>query len=174
MYKKFLVFLGLALLISGCQISKSVENNETVAVEAVKDMNYYKFSGIWYEIATLKSDEIAARTNSTINYSINENGRMSYLKRYFEDGKDRVSKGKIRPIDGKSGALEISEWGIFYEPYNVINLDGELETALIIGENNFWLISRKKAFPELLRAIYEEQILERGFTTNQIHWVEHK
>ena len=47
-------------------------------------------------------------------------------------------------------ALKVSFFGPFYGGYNVVSLDDEYQTALVIGDSldYFWLLSRSKTIPE--------------------------
>ena len=47
-------------------------------------------------------------------------------------------------------ALKVSFFGPFYGGYNVVSLDDDYQTALVVGNGSdyFWLLSRKKQISE--------------------------
>ena len=47
-------------------------------------------------------------------------------------------------------ALKVSFFGPFYGGYNVVSLDDDYQTSLVIGDSldYFWLLSRSKSIPE--------------------------
>ncbi|MEF8690721.1 UNVERIFIED_CONTAM: lipocalin family protein, partial [Comamonas sp. A-3] len=47
-------------------------------------------------------------------------------------------------------ALKVSFFGPFYGGYNVVSLDEDYQTSLVIGSSMdyFWLLSRNKTIPE--------------------------
>ena len=106
-----------------------------------------------------------------------EKDSFSYLKRQIsrtkqdkKEAKALVEKGKIRILKDRSGALEISRFGLFYDSYNIVNLDVNYKSALIVGDGDFWVIDRKPQMPFLMREIYTKYLLKHGFKQDQICW----
>ena len=94
-----------------------------------------------------------------------------------------VSKNEWREVQGTArflgepdvAALKVSFFGPFYGGYNVVSLDDDYQTALVVGGNSdyFWLLSRKKQIPrEELKALLDKAQgfgvdLSRVITVNQ-------
>lgn len=164
--KKFIIILGIILGFLGCNNQPNANQNEIVKV--VPKLDLYEFSGTWYMVGK-KAKTPCELPQTTINYSINGD-KISYLMRKNANGKISNEKGFIKVDENRTGALEISRFGIFYDPYYVVNLDINYESALIIGETNFFVIARKPSIPYLMQAVYENYIIEHGFNGGEICW----
>ena len=75
------------------------------------------------------------------------------LNRGFDSVKQkwREAEGKARFLGSPDvGALKVSFFGPFYGGYNVVSLDEDYQTSLVIGSSMdyFWLLSRNKTIPE--------------------------
>lgn len=168
MRKTFILILNLVLFF-GC----ANKNNEHITV--VGNIDYKGLSGTWYIVGLYKNGE-CNNDEITIDYAIEKDG-FSYLKRQIsrakqdkKEAKALVEKGKIRILKDRSGALEISRFGLFYDSYNIVNLDVNYKSALIVGDGDFWIIDRKPQMPFLMREIYTKYLLKHGFKQDQICW----
>lgn len=78
---------------------------------------------------------------------------MTVINRGYSEEKNawKESEGTARFLgEPDVAALKVSFFGPFYGGYNIVSLDDEYQTALVIGNSldYFWLLSRSKSIPD--------------------------
>ena len=166
--------LGFALLmgLTGC----STAPPDGITVVSPFDVNRY--AGKWYEIARMDHSFERGLSEVSATYRLQPDGSVQVVNRGFDtarqDWKEAVGKALFTG-DANRGALKVSFFGPFYGGYNVVSLDDDYQTALVVGGNSdyFWLLSRKKQIPrEELKALLDKAQgfgvdLSRVITVNQ-------
>ncbi|WP_460483581.1 lipocalin family protein [Comamonas humi] len=112
-----------------------------------------RYMGTWYELARVENRFEKGLTAVSAHYSLNDDGSVTVVNRGYDLVKQewREARGRARFLgDTRQAALKVSFFGPFYGGYNVVSLDDDYQTALVIGESldYFWLLSRSKALPE--------------------------
>ena len=76
--------------------------------------------------------------------------------------------------DPTIGALKVSFFGPFYSGYNVIAIDDDYQTALVVGKNYdyMWILSRTTSIPEDTKIQYLALASNLGFDVNKLVWDE--
>ena len=167
---KIFAILTLALL-GSCQ---SIPDGAT----AVKPFDVKAYVGKWYEIARLDFRFERNLTNTTANYSLNEDGTIKVLNRGYDykkkEWKEATGKAKFAGLKDEA-RLKVSFFGPFYSGYNVIAIDQDYQYALVAGESlkYLWLLSRKTEMPEDVKANYLKKAQAIGYKTSDLIWVEH-
>ncbi|ACY32656.1 Lipocalin-like protein [Comamonas thiooxydans] len=115
------------------------------------DINRYL--GTWYELARIDHHFEKNLIQVAARYQLNADGSISVLNRGFDARKQewREAEGKAQFLGPSNvAALKVSFFGPFYGGYNVVSLDDEYQTSLVIGGSldYFWLLSRQKSIPE--------------------------
>ncbi|WP_341679615.1 lipocalin family protein [Comamonas thiooxydans] len=115
------------------------------------DINRYL--GTWYELARIDHHFEKNLIQVVARYQLNADGSISVLNRGFDARKQewRKAEGKAQFLGPSNvAALKVSFFGPFYGGYNVVSLDDEYQTSLVIGGSldYFWLLSRQKSIPE--------------------------
>ncbi|WP_349305210.1 lipocalin family protein [Comamonas testosteroni] len=112
-----------------------------------------RYTGTWYELARIEHRFEKGLSQVSAQYSLNEDGTVTVINRGYDPAKQewRQAQGRARFLDDPGvAALKVSFFGPFYGGYNVVSLDDEYQTAMVIGGSldYFWLLSRSKTIPE--------------------------
>lgn len=141
------VFVGTQLGLSGCAVSVPR------GVDPVSHFDINRYLGTWYELARIDHHFEKNLIQVVARYQLNADGSISVLNRGFDARKQewREAEGKAQFLGPSNvAALKVSFFGPFYGGYNVVSLDDEYQTSLVIGGSldYFWLLSRQKSIPE--------------------------
>ncbi|MDR3067649.1 MAG: lipocalin family protein [Comamonas sp.] len=138
---------GAQALLSGCAV------HVPHGVKPVTGFDAKRYMGTWYELARIDHSFEKDLTQVSARYSLNEDGSVSVLNRGFDSVRKewREAEGKARFLGATDvAALKVSFFGPFYGGYNVVSLDEDYQTSLVIGGSMdyFWILSRHKSMPE--------------------------
>ena len=145
---------------------------------AVKPFDKEKYLGKWYEIARKDFKFERNLSNTTAEYSLNENGTIKVNNQGYNTikGEWKQAIGKAKFVgEEKTAMLKVSFFGPFYSGYNVLAIDDEYKYALIAGESTkyLWILSREVNIPEEIKDKYLKIAKEIGYNTDDLVWVEH-
>jgi apolipoprotein D and lipocalin family protein len=173
--KKQWIHLGLIYL-----LMIGLFSCETIPQGAVAVSPFYKekYLGKWYEIARLDFRFERGLSNTTAEYSMNENGTIKVVNRGYNKEKGSRSEvtGKAKFVGAEDVAmLKVSFFGPFYAGYNVIAIDENYQYALVCGESlaYLWILSREVTIPDEYKTSYLKKAAEIGFKTGDLLWVSH-
>ena len=138
---------GVAAVVSGCAVSVPR------GITPVTGFDAKRYMGTWYELARIDHRFEKGLTEVSANYSLNDDGSVLVVNRGYDAAKKewRQANGKARFLgESDVAALKVSFFGPFYGGYNVVSLDDDYQTSLVIGDSldYFWLLSRSKSIPE--------------------------
>ena len=147
-------------------------------LKVVDNIDANQYLGTWYEIARLDHRFERGLQNVTANYVRNEDGTIKVINRGYDakNNEWEEAEGKARFIDPANkdgtfkGKLEVSFFGPFYAPYNIIELDKPYYNYAMVtsGKNYLWILSRT---PQLTYPIKQHLIAkakELGFATDEL------
>jgi apolipoprotein D and lipocalin family protein len=139
--------VGVNVVLSGCAVD--VPNG----VKPVTGFDAKRYMGTWYELARIDHSFEKDLTQVSASYSLKDDGSVTVLNRGFDSVKQewREAEGKARFLGSSDvAALKVSFFGPFYGGYNVVSLDEDYQTSLVIGcsMDYFWLLSRNRSIPE--------------------------
>ncbi|TZG06177.1 MULTISPECIES: lipocalin family protein [Comamonas] len=122
-------------------------------MDPVSHFDINRYLGTWYELARIDHHFEKNLIQVAARYQLNADGSISVLNRGFDARKQewREAEGKAQFLGPSNvAALKVSFFGPFYGGYNVVSLDDEYQTSLVIGGSldYFWLLSRQKSIPE--------------------------
>ncbi|MBL5979771.1 lipocalin family protein [Comamonas sp. NyZ500] len=122
-------------------------------MQPVAGFDAKRYMGTWYELARIEHSFEKGLTQVSAQYSLNDDGTVAVVNRGYDASKKewRQANGKARFLsDPCVAALKVSFFGPFYGGYNVVSLDDQYQTSLVIGNSldYFWLLSRSKSIPE--------------------------
>lgn len=169
--KKVLLFLSL--FFTGC----SVEIPE--GLQAVDGIDVERYLGTWYEIARLDHSFERGLSNVTATYQRRDDGGLKVLNKGFKDDKGEWSEAEGKAFfvsEPTLGRLKVSFFGPFYGGYNIIKLDKEnYSYVLICGDTReyFWILSRTKTLPAEIQNELVTFAKEKGFATDKLIYVKH-
>ena len=176
--QKKLFKLSIVLLLSITLLSCDDQQDNLKVIDNI-DANQYL--GTWYEIARLDHRFERGLQNVTANYVRNEDGTIKVINRGFDakDNEWNEAEGKARFIEPayKDGTfkrkLEVSCFGPFYAPYNIIELDKPYYNYAMVtsGKDYLWILSRtpQMAYPVKQHLIAKAK--ELGFATDELIYV---
>ncbi|OQA90957.1 MAG: Outer membrane lipoprotein Blc precursor [Elusimicrobia bacterium ADurb.Bin231] len=145
---------------------------------AVKPFHKEKYLGKWYEIARKDFKYERNLSNTTAEYSLNDDGSVKVDNQGYHTikGKWAQAIGKAKFIGEEDIAkLKVSFFGPFYSGYNVIAIDDEYRYALVAGKSlkYLWILSREIHIPVEIKDKYLKIAENIGYNTADLIWVEH-
>lgn len=160
-------FLLLAAFISCTSIPDGIE--------AVSPFDAKRYMGKWYEVARLENRFEKNLDNTTAEYTLNADGRITVVNRgrNIITGAWEEAKGKAKFAgDENTGSLKVSFFGPFYAGYHVIALDDNYQYALVAGDKlkYLWILSRTKTIPEEIQRQYLDLAASKGFEVSELIW----
>ena len=168
---KLFLFTILFLSLSACSTIPQ-------GASAVSPFEKEKYLGKWYEIARMDFKFEKNLNNTTAEYGIREDGKISVTNKGYNyvtnEWKEAVGKAKF--VDDENVAmLKVSFFGPFYAGYNVIALDENYNYALVAGKDlsYLWILSRETSIPDTIKEAYLKIAQEIGYNTDELIWVEH-
>lgn len=166
-----LVITGAAVALPGCAVSVPQ------GVQPVSGFDASKYMGTWYELARIDHRFEKGLTQVTATYSLNADGSVAVVNRGYDAAKQewREAEGKARFLgQADEAALKVSFFGPFYGGYNVVSLDDQYQTALVIGGSldYLWILSRTKSIPESQRQALLQKAQALGVDLDQVIRVE--
>jgi apolipoprotein D and lipocalin family protein len=166
-----MTLVGLVTLV----LVKSCKTIPKKAV-AVKPFNVEKYLGKWYEIARFDFRFEKGLNNTTAHYSLNDDGSIKVVNRgyNYKKGKWKEATGKAKFISSPDEAkLKVSFFGPFYSGYNVIDIAGDYQYALVAGKNldYLWMLSREKTIPDNVKQSFLEKAKAIGYQVEKLVWV---
>lgn len=129
---------------SGCAIIGSpVLDN----IQTVDQVDLERYTGSWFEIASLPTTFAKNLVCVTATYNLLENGKIEVINQGFQstpDGKlDKITGTAWVPNPDEPGQLKVSFFPLISSQYNIIMLDEEnYSYDMVTGNNyNFFSIS---------------------------------
>jgi apolipoprotein D and lipocalin family protein len=169
--KKFMCLLSLFCL-SGCVGIPD-------GVEAIKGFDAQRYMGVWYEIARLDHSFERGLINVSATYSINKDGSVKVINRGFDSARKiwKEAEGKAYFIEGPDvGRLKVSFFGPFYGGYNIIELDKQDYSYVLICGNDrsyLWILARQPVLDEVIKTALVKKAKDLGFNTDELIYVQH-
>jgi apolipoprotein D and lipocalin family protein len=170
--QSYLMFSFLtSLFLSACS---SIPQGAT----AVSPFEKEKYLGKWYEIARMDFKFEKNLNNTTAEYGVREDGKISVTNRGYNyvthEWEEAVGKAKFAGAENVA-MLKVSFFGPFYAGYNVIALDENYTYALVAGKDTsyLWILSREKSIPDTIKSEYLQIAKDLGYKTDELIWVEH-
>jgi len=170
--------LGGALVATAAYMAYNECKTKPAKAVPVQPFDQEKYLGKWYEIARIDFFFERHLSNTTAEYSLNEDGTIRVKNRGFNTKKgeweESIGQAKMagEPDEAK---LKVSFFGPFYSGYNVIAIDENYNNALVCGKNlgYLWILSRKKTISERTKSKFLKIAESIGYNTSRLIWVDH-
>ena len=169
------IVVPVSLGILGLLIFSSCSVKIPEGATAVNNFEKVKYLGKWYEIARLDFKWEKNMEQVTAEYSLKDNGHIkvdnkgyNYVKKEWKQ-----SIGEARFVeDEKTSRLKVSFFKPFWAGYNVIDLAGDYQYALVVGDDldNMWILSREKTIPEDIKQRFLTKARSLGYKTEELVW----
>ncbi|MEQ1557804.1 MAG: lipocalin family protein [Methyloglobulus sp.] len=164
--KHVILFLLSLLLISCVGIPEGIEPTTNFEVN--------RYLGKWYEIARLENRFEQGLDKITAEYSLRDDGGLAVINSGI-----KVDTGKRDSVEGKAyftgssdvGSLKVSFFGPFYGAYNIIALDKEhYSFVMITGSDRdyLWILSRTPKLDEAVLKNLVSKAKGLGFETDKL------
>lgn len=169
--------LTLSAAALGLFILKSCSVGIPEKAIAIKNFDSQKYLGKWYEIARFDFKFEKNLNQVTATYSKNPDGSIKVNNQGYDYVKKewKQSIGEAKFVNGGNEArLKVSFFKPFWAGYNVIDLAGDYQYALIAGKNldYLWILSREKTIPNSVKTRFLAKAKSIGYDTSQLIWVE--
>jgi apolipoprotein D and lipocalin family protein len=170
-YVYTLLIISILNLLCSCS---SIPEGATAVTPFEKE----KYLGKWYEIARKDFKYERDLSNTTAEYSLNENGTIKVDNQGYntKEGEWKQAIGKAKFTGEENIAqLKVSFFGPFYSGYNIVALDPEYKYALVAGESldYLWILSRETTIPDDVKESYLKIAQSIGYDTSDLVWVSH-
>lgn len=147
-------------------------------LRTVDQLDLNRYLGKWYEIARFDHSFERGLEACTAEYSLRPDNKIRVINSGYKKGntKKQVSEGKAkRPHpETEPGKLQVSFFLWFYGDYNVLELDQENYSYVLIGGSSdkyLWILSRTPVLPEDIKESLLEKATQRGYDVSKLIWV---
>lgn len=168
-----IILIALILGLAGCARIPD-------GVTAVKGFDVQRYLGTWYEIARLDHSFERGLENVTATYSLVKDGSLRVVNRGFDPKLKRWKEavGKAYFVSGTDvGRLKVSFFGPFYSGYNIIGIDGQKYSYVLICGNSrdyLWILARQPELPRTVTDSLVQKAKSLGFDTGALMFVHQK
>ncbi len=149
-------------------------------VTAVKGFDVQRYLGTWYEIARLDHSFERGLENVTATYSLGKDGSLRVVNRGFDPKLKRWKEavGKANFVSGTDvGRLKVSFFGPIYSGYNIIGIDEQKYSYVLICGNSrdyLWILARQPELPRTVTDSLVQKAKGLGFDTGALMFVHQK
>ena len=176
MKRKVLTLILVALGFSSC-----AQKETNLDLTTVKEFDINRYLGKWYEIGRYDHSFERGMVGTTAMYSLKEDGTIKVVNSGYKnsfEGKYKEAKGKGKFADKNNPAkLKVSFFLWFYGAYNILELDQENYSYVLVGSDSdkyLWILSRTPQLKEEDKEFLLKRAKERGYDISKIIWVEQK
>ncbi|MEO6846852.1 MAG: lipocalin family protein [Chthoniobacterales bacterium] len=162
--KSFLLTCSLAILLCGCASQPPLKT--------VQHVDLKRYSGKWYEIATIPAWFEKGCHNATAVYTPLPDGRIRVINRCVTlRGKESSVTGIATVVPNSGNARLKVRFGLITGDYDIIALDTTNYRWAVVGHpsrNYLWILSRS---PEMDNATYQHLLTlarENGYTLEKL------
>ena len=167
-------FCSLFVFVSCSKAQSSSKLN----LRTVEQLDLDRYLGKWYEIARYDHSFERGLEACTAEYSLRPDNKIRVVNSGYNAKKNqfKTSVGKaIRPNpELEPGKLKVSFFLWFYGDYNVLELDQENYSYVLIGsstDNYLWILSRTPVMSDADKSLLTERASQRGYDISRLIWV---
>lgn len=142
-----------AILALGFPVFTYAGEENLPPVRTVSRVDLPRYMGRWYEISSFPQSFQKGCTNTTADYSLRDDGKVTVLNQCLVDGKVKRAKGTAYAVDDTNSKLRVSFFWPFFGDYWVLELGAGYEYAVVgaPGRDYLWVLSRT---PRMNRSVY--------------------
>ena len=165
------IFLLVCVLLTACV-------GDADKYPTVTGFEVGRYLGTWYEIARFDHSFERDLDKVSADYSLREDGGLKVVNRGFDTKKQKWHEaiGKAYFVQTPDIArLKVSFFGPFYGAYNVIELDKEDYSYVLItgGKDYLWILSRSPQLSPDVQAQLIAKAQSLGFDTSKLLYPTH-
>lgn len=184
MFRKILgaALVGFAIVASTASSNAEVYRDQSVAIEAIDDLDLERYQGRWYEIARFpfyfERDCFAV----TADYALRDDGTLSVLNQCAEGG----VTGSVKSAKGVGWRIAGGQLKVSFVPvpflnkwitgdYWVLSVDADYNLAVIGSPKGKtgWILARQPRISDAERAQALSTLNQFGYDTKQLIFTEH-
>ena len=160
--KKTTLFLSILVLVSAWSIvgSKATATEKLPELETVDFVDLEKYSGKWYEVASIPKNFQKGCSNTTAEYSRGKRGNITVINTCTVNGKQNRGKATAFIADKSSNSkLKVQFFWPFRGDYWIIELDENYEYAVVGSPDreSLWILSRHPYIsPVVLEELFDK------------------
>lgn len=176
MIRAFTLAAATAAALSACS-SQPDYRAETAPPPTVASVDLEKYTGLWHEIARYPNRFEEGCTNTTAEYSIRDDGKVSVINTCTleEPGETKRAEGVATPVEGSNNSkLKVKfapEWVPFASgDYWILHLEPDYSAALVGSPDGkyLWILAREKTPSEALIEKIMLRAEELGYETEPL------
>jgi lipocalin len=172
------VSISMVVLVIGIMLGGSVQARSSKSVDVVKNIDFDKFSGIWYEIARLPNKHEKELVEVTSTFTRTGDGGYTVENSGYKGsrgGKRTRVKGEVSIPDPKvAGAMKVKIWFLNID-YKVIDVDKKnYDYALISTDSKkyLWIMSKRPVMNQEQYNTLVDSARDKGFEVDQLEMVQ--
>lgn len=153
--KLFLTLIALAA-------SGALLYNLLPSIDPPKTVDYVdlsRYTGVWYEIASVPIFATEDCVCSSANYSLNADDTIKVVNSCTKDGEIDSIVGKAYAVDDTNSKLKVEFFAPFTGDYWIVGLDEDYRWVLVSNpeRSNLWILSRT---PQMEQTLYDNLVAD--------------
>jgi apolipoprotein D and lipocalin family protein len=137
-------------------------------LRTVDHVDLKRYTGRWYEIATIPMSFQKGCVGVTADYSLREDGDVDVVntcRKERLDGEVRTATGKAWSVDPSNARLEVRFFWPFHGSYWIIDLDPDYRWAVVghPSRTYLWILSRSPQMDEGTYQAILGRLREQGY-----------
>lgn len=157
------------IMLNGCSI---LFPPQYPPLETVPSVDVNRYTGTWYEIASLPFSRQEGCSCTKAEYELMENGDLKVTNSCMQEGELSVANGKAFVVEGTGNAkLKVQFFWPFKGDYWIIDLAPDYSYAVVgVPSRKYcWILSRTKTMDDQLYAEILGRIKEKGFDISRFN-----
>ena len=157
------------IMLNGCSI---LFPPQYPPLETVSSVDVNRYTGTWYEIASLPFSRQEGCSCTKAEYELMENRDLKVTNSCMQEGELSVANGKAFVVEGTGNAkLKVQFFWPFKGDYWIIDLAPDYSYAVVgVPSRKYcWILSRTKTMDDQLYAEILGRIKEKGFDISRFN-----
>lgn len=136
----------------------------------VSSVNLKRYSGSWYEIASIPLRIQRGCACTQANYSLTEKGTINITNACWRNGWPSVARGKAWSISKDNHELKVQFFWPFKGSYKILYVDSDYQYAVVgtKSHSHLWILARKPVIPQKTLDALLDLASSHGYASNKI------
>lgn len=166
-----IVLLAAALLVIGVVYGRAADRTDRTPVPS---FDLARYMGTWYEIARYDHPFERGLAGVQARYELRPDGRIGVFNSGTDYRSGRCKRARAKPVRDRCRGVCGSLFLGFYSDYNVMELGGDYDWALVGGGSAkyLWVLSRTPTLPAHTLNRILRLAERRGYRTDRLLFVD--